>query len=374
MPPSTLFNTMIALRLVAVAALLSIASGAEAQQVCLGATPDAIGSIDGFLQNAATQPWLALHGIGAVRTTEMTAVTDAADSTRCRQVGTLFAPRPAYLFRAGSYFIASTAGPLPINGAGRLVVREGPRVFVLDSTNTLVYFLGYRAPTVPVITSFSTPAGSRSAAQQVVSFTDAGVGDTHTAAFNWGDGVTSTVYAGLAQSAGATHSYASAGFFSVAATVTDDDGMSAATGSRTLAVYDPLAGYTTASGYIQGVMLGSKTYFSHNVRYSGGGTPTGTFEIHGTPSANMTSNAFEYLVVQGTTGTFRGTGTLTNGTPVTFLVRGIDYKPALTNRDRIRIKVWNSATGAVVYDSQPNTVDLATPTAYVAGGSFSILH
>ena len=78
-------------------------------------------------------------------------------------------------------------------------------------------------------------------------------------------------------------------------------------------------------------------------------------------------------MVQGATGTFRGTGTLTNGTPVTFLVRGIDNKPALTNRDKVRIKVWNTATNAVIYDSQPNAVDLATPTATVNAGSYNIL-
>ena len=226
----------------------------------------------------------------------------------------------------------------------------------------------------PVITSFSTPAGPSSGATVAVSFSDAGAADTHTAVITWGDGQTSTVSAGLATSASATHTYANAGFFTVSATVTDDDGASVSTGTRTLAVYDAAAGYTTASGYVQGVMIAQKTYFSHDVRYTGGTTPTGTFEIHGTAAANMTSSAFEYLVVQGTTGTFRGTGTLTNGTPVTFIVRGIDNKPTLTNRDKIRIKVWNTATNAVIYDSMPNAADFATPTANVVAGSYNILH
>ena len=71
--------------------------------------------------------------------------------------------------------------------------------------------------------------------------------------------------------------------------------------------------------------------------------------------------------------TFKGTGTLTNGTPVTFLVRGIDNKPGQVNRDKVRIKVWNTATNAVIYDSQPNATDLATPTANVVAGSYNIL-
>jgi DNA/RNA endonuclease G (NUC1) len=226
----------------------------------------------------------------------------------------------------------------------------------------------------PVITGFSTPAGSKTGAQVTVSFSDAGSADTHTALINWGDGQTSTVNAGLATSASATHAYANVGWYSVSATVTDDDGASVSTATQTLVVYDAAAGYTTARGYIQGVMINQKTYFSHDVRYTGGSTPTGTFEIHGSAAANLTSNALEYLVVQGTTGTFKGTGTLTNGTPVTFLVRGIDNKPGQTNKDKIRIKVWNSATNAVIYDSQPNAAELATPTANVVAGSYNILH
>ena len=52
--------------------------------------------------------------------------------------------------------------------------------------------------------------------------------------------------------------------------MTDDDGASASTSAQTLVVCDAAAGYTTASGYIQGVMLASKTYLSHTVRYTPG--------------------------------------------------------------------------------------------------------
>ncbi|MEO8623877.1 MAG: DNA/RNA non-specific endonuclease, partial [bacterium] len=249
-------------------------------------------------------------------------------------------------------------------------------VTVTDSHN--VFATASQTVTVtnvaPVITGFSTPAGSRTGAQVVVSFSDAGSADTHSAVITWGDGQTSTVNAGLAPSASATHAYASVGWYTVSATVTDDDGASVSTASQTLVIYDAGAGYTTANGFVQGLMPSQKTNFSHDVRYTGGSTPVGTFEIHGAPAGNMTSSAFEYLVVQGTTGTFKGTGTLTNGTPVTFLVRGIDSKPGPGGKDKVRIKVWNSATSAVIYDSQPNAVELATPTATVVAGGYNILH
>ena len=249
---------------------------------------------------------------------------------------------------------------------GRVIDKDGGSTLYTSSVSV--------SNASPVITGFSTPAGSKTGAQVTVSFSDAGSADTHSVVISWGDGQTTTVNAGLGTSASATHAYASAGWYTVSATVTDDDGASVSTAAQTLVVYDATAGYTTASGYIQGVLITQKTYFSHDVRYTGGTTPVGTFEIHGTTAANLTSSAFEYLVVQGTTGTFKGAGTLTNGTPVTFIVRGIDNKPGQVNRDKIRIKVWNTATSAVIYDSQPNAADLATPTANVIAGSYNILH
>ena len=237
----------------------------------------------------------------------------------------------------------------------------------------------------PVITGFSTPNGAISGAHVSVSFSDVGTADTHSVTFNWGDGQTSTVDAGLNASASATHTYAATGFYAVSATVTDDDGASVSTSTQTLVVYNPTGGTLSGSGFLLGGR-GTKTYLSGNITYGGGTTPTGTFVITGNDAANLTSTSFDYLVVNGITATLKGVGTLTDGTPVSFLVRGLDNKrqdmvdrglstnlaQGLPNQDYARIKVWNLATGAVVYDSQPGAADAATPTEMVRGGSFSI--
>jgi hypothetical protein len=82
----------------------------------------------------------------------------------------------------------------------------------------------------PVLTSVTTNAGdfgSKKAGQTVTlnaTFTDVGVLDTHTVLVNWGDGTTSTIAAGSALSVAPTHVYASAGFYDVTVTLTDDDG------------------------------------------------------------------------------------------------------------------------------------------------------
>jgi hypothetical protein len=72
------------------------------------------------------------------------------------------------------------------------------------------------------------------------SFTDAGVLDTHTAVWNWGDGSSST---GIitenngSGTASGSHSYAAAGVYSIVVTVTDDDGGSGQSTLQYAAVY-----------------------------------------------------------------------------------------------------------------------------------------
>ena len=40
--------------------------------------------------------------------------------------------------------------------------------------------------------------------------------------------------------------------------------------------------------------------------------------------------------------------------------------------DKFRIKIWDKATGKVVYDNQKGASDTATPTTVLGGGSISI--
>ncbi len=40
--------------------------------------------------------------------------------------------------------------------------------------------------------------------------------------------------------------------------------------------------------------------------------------------------------------------------------------------DKFRIKIWNKATGEVIYDNQPGAPDMADPTTVIQGGSIVI--
>ena len=86
----------------------------------------------------------------------------------------------------------------------------------------------------------------------------------------------------------------------------------------------------------------------------------------------MNSGAFDYLVIKGATATVRGTGTLADGTAVGILVSVRDGKLAGDRIDRVRIKVWNSGTNAVLFDTQAGVAELAPPATIVDGGNITI--
>ena len=200
-----------------------------------------------------------------------------------------------------------------------------------------------------------------------VTFTDAGSADTHDAIIAWGDGQSTTVNAGSALTASATHAYASAGFYTLTVTVRDDDGDSAQTRSSILVVYDAAAGAVNGSGWIPGTTNGGKTTFAIDVRYAGGTTPVGTFSL-AAPAVGLTltGTAFDWLVVEGSTATVGGTGTTSAGATVAYQVTARDGK-TVSDKDRIRFRVWNPSTGVVLYDSEPDAGELAAPTTALNG-------
>lgn len=108
--------------------------------------------------------------------------------------------------------------------------------------------------------------------------------------------------------------------------------------------------------------------FTLNVQYADT-TLTGQFELHGsTLVQNTTATAFEYLIVKGAVASFRGTGVQADGTPVGLFVSGL----AGGSPDKMRIKVWNLASGAVLYDTNPGVPEASTPTTAIRNGTLTI--
>jgi hypothetical protein len=84
---------------------------------------------------------------------------------------------------------------------------------------------------------------------------------------------------------------------------------------------------------------------------------------------DLDATGFVWLVVTdaGDEAFFRGTGEVNGVSGYEFLVSGIDGSP-----DLVRIKVWQTSTGTVVYDSQPGAAYDADPTTPLTSGVFMV--
>jgi endonuclease G len=174
-----------------------------------------------------------------------------------------------------------------------------------------------------------------------VSFSDAGAADTHTAAFTWNDGTTSTASC-AAGVCGATRSYTAAGIYTVDVLLADDDGGSAAASFKSVIVTDANAGYVTGGGWID-TQAGKGTLVV-NARYMKDGL-NGNVKFDAAKSG-FNSTSLEWLVVTGTTAVVKGTGTIDGAGTFAFIATVNDATP-----DKFGIRIWNPATNAVVFDT-----------------------
>jgi hypothetical protein len=207
------------------------------------------------------------------------------------------------------------------------------------------------APVVPVgaVVNASAP------------FTDPDALDTHTAAWDWGDGATSA--GTVTESAGAgtvtgSHSFTVPGVYPVEVTVSDTYGNSDSATHEYVVVYDPNGGFVTGGGWIDSPAgayfadpsLAGKATFGFVAKYKKGATvPDGNtqFQFHA-GGLDFRSTSYQWLVVAGTKAQFKGLGTVNGAGEYKFLLAAVDGRP-----DTFRIKIWHEdASGEhVAYDN-----------------------
>jgi hypothetical protein len=167
-----------------------------------------------------------------------------------------------------------------------------------------------------------------------------------------------------------------------------------------LAIYDPNGGFVSGSGWFtspEGAFVPEPSYtgkakFGFNAKYkkdkNGLMQLTGETEfklkekedckekhdhekVH--PAWKFYSESYDWLVVVGARGQFKGTGTINGAGTYGFILTCIDGKAAGGGgTDKIRIKIWDKATLAVVYDNQMGALDFVNPTTVTGGGSIKV--
>jgi len=241
------------------------------------------------------------------------------------------------------------------------------------------------APSVGAVTAPVDPLEVGTLVPVTGSFSDPGVLDTHTGTIDWGDGTSSSANvaeAGGSGSASASHAYASAGVYSVALTVTDKDGGTGRSVFDFVVVFDVEAGFVTGGGWIDSPAgayaadpsLAGKATFGFVSRYRHGATvPSGNLEFtFRIADLQFHSTSHDWLVVSGSKVRFKGSGTIDGAGDFAFLVSAVDGDVSDDGLDRFRIKIWDSSTGRIVYDSEMGRGDGAPATTVLGGGSIVI--
>src|SRR6185436_8832617 len=92
-------------------------------------------------------------------------------------------------------------------------------------------------------------------------------------------------------------------------------------------------------------------------------------------SFRFESRHYEWLVVDGGLAQYRGTGKVNGMNGYTFQLIAADGQAAGGDRvDRMRLRVWNTVTGAVAYDNMiGHPITLASANAQPIGGGCVIV-
>jgi hypothetical protein len=247
------------------------------------------------------------------------------------------------------------------------------------------------ADTTPVIVGMTGPTGAVRRGTAVwlsVKYDALGPAQTHQVAFEWGDG---SRYIEVPRQRGivtAAHSYSAAGLYMVTVTVSDAQGDRATATFEHVVIYDPDAGFVTGGGWLRwpDTDLGlsakgstkGKANFGFVARYPKGAVvPDGQVELQSW-IGNFKSSACEWLVIAGARAQLKGTGTLNGKAGYGFMLIVVDGQSAAggAGLDRLRFKVWEQSSGALVCDNQPDSADNTElgDTTIIEGGNIVIHH
>lgn len=177
--------------------------------------------------------------------------------------------------------------------------------------------------------------------------------------------------------------YTLAGVHSISVNATDATGNYCLSDAILLAVYDPSGGFVTGGGwiispagaYVMDPALTGKATFGFVSKYEKGAkVPTGQTEFQfNAGNLNFKSTVYDWLVVAGAKAQYKGSGTINGAGDYGFMLTATDGAVnGGGGTDKFRLKIWEKASGAVVYDNQMNAPDTSDPTTVIGAGSIVV--
>jgi hypothetical protein len=245
------------------------------------------------------------------------------------------------------------------------------------------------APTIESIAVSDEPLPIGDSVEASATFTDpAGPDDgPFTCTVDFGDGTPGepgTVVDG--NCVAPPHHYAGAGVYTIGFTVTDADGGTSEVGvSPFLVIFDASGGHVTGGGAIvspPGALVADPTAegranFGFVARYRrGANVPSGNtqFVFH-SGDLQFHSESYDWLVVAGSKAIFKGEGRVNGESGYRFMLSAIDADLNTNDSfetDMFRIKIWDLATEAIVYDSNLGGDETADPATPIVSGQIRI--
>lgn len=252
----------------------------------------------------------------------------------------------------------------------------------LVSTDQLMVTVENVTPVVQISSTPTDPIEIGNVVAVDATFSDPGSLDTFNAIWSWGDG---TITAGIINeyTVSGTHLYQEAGVYTITLTVTDDDDDEGYDEYQYIVIYDPSGGFVTGNGwfispvgaYQADPLLSGKASFGFVSKYQKGAqVPSGRVALQfKVADFSFNSTSFQWLVVAGEKAQLKGFGTINRAGNYGFIFSAIDGD-LLGNKgdDQLRIKIWDTSTGQIVYDNQLGDADDASPAMSISAGSIII--
>lgn len=193
--------------------------------------------------------------------------------------------------------------------------------------------------------------------------------------------------------------FSDAGVYEVCVRGTDAAGNPGDKACTFLVVYDPNDGFVTGRGWITSPpgaytlnpLFTGKADFAFESKYKkGANVPTGDTKFHfkiekkyldnygdkrnKRDDFHFESESYQWLVVAGPKAQYKGSGTIKNmDGDYGFMLTATDGQiNGGGGVDKFRIKIWDTATGNIIYDNKMGALDTEDPITALGGGEIKI--